>query len=105
MIVHPQQWGVVTVQQIYDRGGAALLGEFYNNSLFHALCDIFKGASQCPNYITSTEISWDKSWFLNIPSRPSGYWKPKENQRKFLDQFAAQYSIRQPQEWVCQRIT
>lgn len=42
------------------------------------------------------EHSWDE---FNRPVLPYGYWKNKENQRKFLDSFAKKYSLHSPEDW------
>lgn len=42
------------------------------------------------------EVQWNDEWFYK---RSKGYWKNKENQRKWLEQFAAKMKIRGPKEW------
>jgi hypothetical protein len=32
-------------------------------------------------------------------AKPMGYWKNKENQKKFLDQLAVKWNIRKPEDW------
>jgi hypothetical protein len=32
-------------------------------------------------------------------SKPLGYWKDKENQRKFFDQLAIKWNIQKPEDW------
>ena len=32
-------------------------------------------------------------------TKPRGYWKDKENQKEFLDQFAIKWNIQKPEDW------
>ena len=44
-------------------------------------------------------MDWNRDWFENLLSVPQGYWKNKENQRKFFDSLQNRFDIQHPKEW------
>lgn len=45
------------------------------------------------------EIEWKKEWFPSPPKYSPTHWESKDNQRIFLDEIAAEYSIVDPKDW------
>jgi len=81
----PQDWGKVSVQTVVDNQGSPLIS-FYK-SIRKALRENFPG------------IEWNDDWFIKVPKVEPGFWKKKENHRKFLDQLAVKLDIKSPEDW------
>lgn len=45
------------------------------------------------------EINWKKEWFTHRQHYPPGYWRIRENQRKFLLHFAEKMKIQKHSDW------
>lgn len=76
-----EDWQMIKVYNIYERGGKGLL-EQYGNSLADALCALY------PQYI------WDL-----CESHPKGYWQTMKNQKSFFDMVAQELGIIKQQDW------
>lgn len=47
--------------------------------------------------ILHIEISWKEEWFTS--RYPSNHWNSLDNQRYFLEELAAKYSLDYPESW------
>lgn len=45
------------------------------------------------------DIEWKKEWFSNISPFPNRYWQSLDNRKKFLEEFATKFNIKNPQDW------
>ncbi len=45
------------------------------------------------------DILWKTEWFENVPKYSHSFWDSIGNQRKFLEELAAKYSISCPSDW------
>lgn len=52
-----------------------------------------------PRVFKRIDITWKREWFVNIHGVPSGFWKDKENQRKYFKEIARIYEIKEPSDW------
>ena len=79
----PEDWNVVSKQQIQSLGGNSLLNNF---SLFEIKC------MGCPE---------GKSLFLHQPNnhRNSGYWDKRENILLFLEKLKLKLNLQSPKDW------
>lgn len=92
-IKKPEDWGRITQKVFIEEGGIALLLKY--GSIFQVLRAVFPGTGCIAS--NAIETSWKEEWF-NF-HEPPGYWKSKENRRKFLLKYAQSKGIKEPKEW------
>lgn len=98
-INEPKDWGKVTVNSVHEYGGKSLLIH-YQNSLYRALCSVYKGVYYLLLVDAVIDVHWKKEWFASVPVYPKVYWESEQNRKEFLDHIAAQYFIKKPQDWA-----
>ena len=81
---HMDDWYKSTIEDIDKHGGRALL-----NRLFH-------GSPSLALQITYPEHKWRLDRFKN---KPMGFWKVKENRRKFFDWLQTQLGYKDMDDW------
>lgn len=67
--------------------------------LYLELCNLFIQVFSLSYVYLLEEQQWKKEWFSNIPNYSFGYWKDPNNQRKFLEEFARKYGIKDNKDW------
>jgi hypothetical protein len=77
-------WYKVTVEQINQLGGLALIVNHYSGSLYALLAALY------PDY------KWLEWKFLVVPK---GFWTDPGNRRRFMDWVADQEGIARPEDW------
>lgn len=100
-IQKPSHWGSITLQQVIEHGGRSIL-KHYGDSLLKALMAIYPGA-YFNHIVLILETKWKREWFPKLPKYEVSHWASQENQKKFLDEIAAEYKIIEPNDW--RRIT
>ena len=78
----PQDWNTLTQSIICSHGGSSLL---HNYSIYELKC------LGCPE---------GKSFFTSpIIAKSNGYWKKKENVKKFMIELGKNYNLSTPEDW------
>lgn len=80
-----EEWGRVTKDIVAKYGGASMLREHYNDSVFDALQSLFISETWMP-------------WLVGALKRRD-YWRVKGNRKKFLEWLARQLGFSQPEDW------
>jgi hypothetical protein len=83
-IAEPSNWYLVTTRDFADNGGSGLLRHHYQDSVSNAVMQTFPHHAWLP-------------WKFKLT--PRGYWNSIENQRKFVDWFAAEHGIKNVTDW------
>jgi hypothetical protein len=85
-----EDWNKVTTRMIFKEGGH-FIKIYYKSS-------ILQGKNS--TYILTICQALQAIYPDYIPtSKPYGYWKDKENQKKFFDQLAIKWNIQKPEDW------
>lgn len=79
-----EDWKAVTPAHLLEARGAGIL-KYHSTSVWRALVDLF------PEKDFREEECCQRM--------PRGYWDERENQRKFLDEVAAEHGVERPEDW------
>jgi hypothetical protein len=84
-------WNKVTTRAVRKEGGDYFINQYYNGSLKQGMLSkklflILKALQAVyPDYVPT--------------ANPRGFWKDKENQKKFFDRLAIKWNIQKPEDW------
>ena len=87
----PEDWNLLSYQQIKDHGGSSLLGKY---SLYNLKCI---GCPEGKNLFTKS-----------IPHKPKGYWDNKSNVKQFLNEVKEKLNLNTIEDWnslTCEQIS
>lgn len=88
----PEDWYKTSIKQIADNGGAGLLSAYYDNSPITFVNELVKTIFPT----LSPKYEWVE-WNFNQVS--NGYWKNKENRKKFAIWLGNLLGYTRPEDW------
>lgn len=94
-IENAKDWGKLSTQNIIKFPGGKSVLKIFQGSFHKALRSTYKGNYNC--FVSNfSDIPWDA---ILLQHRTKSYWDQKENQRKYLEEFAKKHNIKSPLDW------
>lgn len=67
--------------------------------MYETLKSVYSGKVHILVEFNYLECEWKEEWFQVAPSQPRGFWKSRDNERKFLDDLGAKLGIKNWKGW------